>query len=502
MNKNKILKIISAVSVCAGIGLAISTVALAIKVQQVQTELEEEKKKEQYIEISFDSNGGRGAMSSVFVEKGSYSLPECGFTAPTNGEFKCWLVGGEEKLPADVVNIVQKTIIKALWSSPTTLTILNAHENWGSVTGAGDYAIGDIANVEANAAEHYLFKGWYLGDNLVSKEPAYSFKVEGLTVLTAKFDSDLIYKDDGKTITGPYDTNIESVEIPDSVTKIDKSAFLECFSLKSACMPDSLTDIGHGAFYECTALEVADIPAHVINIGDSAFRKCTSLKAVHIPASVTYIGTHAFNGCSSLEDIKVDASNTVYDSRLNCRAIVETATNTLLYGGNNSLVPESITEIGQLAFSNCNGIKTLTLPTTLKKIDYWAFEDCHSLIAINLPYGLETIEYGAFRQCTSLASIVFPSTLISIPNDCFVRCSRLKNVVLPSTFTSIGDGAFSQCSSLDRLVIPSLVSFVGEDALFGCSSCTIYCKADSQPSSWSQNWNSSNRPVVWSYDGE
>ena len=148
---------------------------------------------------------------------------------------------------------------------------------------------------------------------------------------------------DGKVVK-PYKTdvfgaNIVSNEYKDGkgvitfdgpVTSIGSSAFSACSSLTSITIPNSVTSIGWGAFMGCSSLTSITIPNSVTSIGWGAFSGCSSLTSVTIPNSVTSIGNSAFSGCSSLTSIVVESGNTTYDSRDNCNAIIETATNTLI----------------------------------------------------------------------------------------------------------------------------------------------------------------------------
>ncbi|MBQ5871131.1 MAG: leucine-rich repeat domain-containing protein, partial [Bacteroidaceae bacterium] len=130
-------------------------------------------------------------------------------------------------------------------------------------------------------------------------------------------------------------SGLTSVNIGNSVTCIGNEAFWGCSELTSVNIPGSITNIGDWAFGFCSGLTSVNIPCSVTNIGDSAFAFCSVLTSIYIPNSVTSIGEGAFSDCSGLTSINVETGNTIYDSRNNCNAIIETATNTLITGCKN-----------------------------------------------------------------------------------------------------------------------------------------------------------------------
>ncbi|MBR3856063.1 MAG: leucine-rich repeat domain-containing protein, partial [Bacteroidaceae bacterium] len=167
----------------------------------------------------------------------------------------------------------------------------------------------------------------------------------------------------------------------------------------------SVIGIGDVAFAYCSGLTSVEIPSSVTSIGSSAFYDCDGLTSIEIPSSVTSIGERAFYYCYGLTSIVVDEGNSVYDSRGNCNAIIETASNTLIAGCVNTIIPEGVTSIGESAFEGCS-ILTIEIPASVTSIGIGAFWSCYSLTSINIPAGVTSIGYGAFRGCTGLTSIV------------------------------------------------------------------------------------------------
>lgn len=171
---------------------------------------------------------------------------------------------------------------------------------------------------------------------------------------------------------------MKNIVIPDSVKEIGEGAFA-ITSLKSVKIPEGVTTIEDGLFSSCFALTSVTIPDSVVTIGDEAFYQCVLLENIVIPDGVTAIGKSTFKACSGLKSIKVADGNTIYDSREGCNAIIEKATNTLIYGCKNTIIPNSVTKIGDGAFRECTKLTSITIPDTVKEIAYDAFWYCYDL---------------------------------------------------------------------------------------------------------------------------
>ena len=227
-----------------------------------------------------------------------------------------------------------------------------------------------------------------------------------------------------------------SITIPNSVTDIGNYAFSSCAGLTSITIPDSVTSIGNGAFQYCTSLTSMTIPDSVTSIGKYAFKKCTSLTSMTIGNSVTSIGDYAFEYCSSLVSIIVKNGNTIFDSRNNCNAIIETSTNIIVFGCKNTAIPNSVVSIGNMAFANCDSLTTITIPNSVTSIGESAF-NAAGLTSITIPNSVTSIGKYAFSSCAGLTSITIPDSVTSIGVSAFGDISaKLSFTKLYSTYTN------------------------------------------------------------------
>jgi len=229
-------------------------------------------------------------------------------------------------------------------------------------------------------------------------------------------------------------SSLTSLEIPVGVTSIGSAAFYECSSLTSINIPVGVTAIGKSAFYKCSRLTCLEIPDGVTSIENQTFRECRSLTSIEIPNSVTSIKYMVFRGCSGLERIKVAEGNTVYDSRENCNAIIETSSNTLISGCKNTVIPESVTGIGSDAFAECRSLTGIEIPAGVTDIGEFAFYYCSGLTSIGIPAGVTTIGEYAFSGCSSLTDIEIPDSVTSISDTAFYELTSLTIWGLPDSY--------------------------------------------------------------------
>ena len=158
-----------------------------------------------------------------------------------------------------------------------------------------------------------------------------------------------------------------------------------------------------------------------------------NLKSITIPDSVTSIGDSAFSGCRSLTDITIPDSVT----SIGCEAFYNCSSLT------NITIPDGVTSIGDGTFYDCSSLTNITIPDSVTSIGCEAFYNCSSLTNITIPDGVTSIESETFYNCQSLSNIDISNSLISIGMDAFAHCKNLKNIKIPDSVTTIELGAFN-----------------------------------------------------------
>ena len=205
-----------------------------------------------------------------------------------------------------------------------------------------------------------------------------------------------------------YGNIVTSVVIDDEAEDIGMCAFSCCGRLTSIKIGSGVTSIGEHAFEYCSVLTDAEIPDSVISIGAHAFSGCEGLTSLTIGAGVKEIGEFAFCGCKNVTSAAVSNENTVYDSRYDCNAIIETATNTLIAGFKNTVIPDGVTSIGIYAFSTCSSLKSLSIGSGVKSIGNYAFYGCTGLTDVYF-HGTKSewnaIAIGEDNDCLTEAKI-------------------------------------------------------------------------------------------------
>ena len=239
--------------------------------------------------------------------------------------------------------------------------------------------------------------------------------------------------------SGCYNSLTE-VTIGNSVTSIGNWAFSGCYGLTELTIPNSVTSIGDFAFRDCIGLTELTIPNSVTSIGGWAFNQCRGLTKLTIGNSVISIGEQAFCACGGLEEIIVESGNPIYDSREDCNAIIETNSNELIYGCKGTIIPNTVTSIGDHAFDMCNSLTELTIPNSVTSIGESAFSNCIGLTKLTIGNSVTSIGKDAFFNCIGLTELTIPNSVTSIGESAFFFCDGLTTLYsLNTTPPSVGD---------------------------------------------------------------
>ena len=295
------------------------------------------------------------------------------------------------------------------------------------------------------------------------------------------------------------------------VKEIGSSAFMDCSALTSVTIGNGVTSIGSSAFNSCSNLNSVTIPDSVTSIGGSAFSNCDGLTSVTIPDSVTSIDGSAFSGCGALQSITVGESNTTYKS-IDGNLYTKDGKTLVQYAPGKTdtsfTIPDSVTSIGDFAFSDCSSLTSVTIGDGVTSIGWGAFYLCFNLASVTIPGSVTSISDFAFAMCPALTTITvaegntiyqsidgnlyiidgktliqyaigktdtsftIPDGVTSIGVFAFYSCTNLTSVTIPNSVTSIGLAAFAGCTSLTSVVIPDSVTSIGGSAFYGCSSLT------------------------------
>lgn len=345
-------------------------------------------------------------------------------------------------------------------------------------------------NTDDNTAEVANYAGY---KNMTEINIPASITVEGIAYRTTSLE-DNCFKGC---------TSLASVTIPSSVTSLGGYCFYGCTSLTSVIIPNSVTRLASSCFAGCTSLKSISIPNSVTELGDGCFAGCTSLTSINIPESVKSLGDYILGRCSNLTQITVSENNEYFDSRENCNAIIRKSDNCLIVGCKTTVIPKSVTSLGDYCFYGCKDLTSFTIPTTITSLGYGCFIGCTGLTSINIPSSVTSIGNCLFKFASNISSItvsenndtydsrnncngiirksdnrmisgckntVIPNTVTSLEYGCFSGCDSLKSIIIPNSVTELGGDCFMFCENLKRITISESISSIGSQCFFLCSS--------------------------------
>ena len=262
---------------------------------------------------------------------------------------------------------------------------------------------------------------------------------------------------------------LTSLTLPNSVTTIEEGAFAYCSGFTGdLVIPNSVVTIEPSAFFTCYAFDGDLVIGNSVTvIGDYAFDDCNGMHGVlNIPSNVTSIGTSSFRYCA-FSGMTVDPANPVFDSRDNCNAIITTSTNELLTGCVNTVIPNTVTAIGENAFSGLDGLTSIDIPGSVTSIGAGAFSFCFDLTGdLTIPNSVTTIGSGAFFQCSGFdGTLTIGESVTFIGDYAFRDCSHFTGAVsLATTPPELGNEPGWNCVVFQNFGYPVLT------VPYGCAS--------------------------------
>lgn len=325
----------------------------------------------------------------------------------------------------------------------------------------GGFAI-TIADTEGKTMTKSTTNNFSIERNVFKTMNAFAVTTTTPTITAAA--NEIIYTSTDDAVVTPYATDVFGANITSNVYENGVGVIT---------FDGAITKIGANAFKDCktlqsitlsnckTAITRVEVPIEnkITIIADSAFMGCVNLTNAVIPESVTEIGVGAFSDCSSLTSISGTPNITkIADAAFaNCKNLVE-------YN-----IPEGVIEIGSDAFSNCSNLLNISIPNTVTTIKTRAFFNCTKLANINIPNSVSTINNLAFALCSSLTEFCFPNTLATIEDGTLRGCSGLLSISIPNSVTVIGEGAFWDCKKITSIILPTSLTDLGAESFRGCS---------------------------------
>lgn len=223
-------------------------------------------------------------------------------------------------------------------------------------------------------------------------------------------------------------SEIKKVTVASGITRIDDRTFSECENLKSISLPGTLRSIGVRAFGD-TAITSIKLPYGLKEIGAYAFYN-SKLTSLDVPDTVTKVDEYAFSYCYDLASLSIPGSMKVLPESL---VEADRKLKKVTFGN-------GVKEIGRATFRSC-GLTNISFPESVTVIGEHAFSYCPYLWKVTLPKKITEIGAGAFDSCRKLNTITIPASVKRIQRLAFYDCTSMKKITILNSKTVIGDKA-------------------------------------------------------------
>ncbi len=309
---------------------------------------------------------------------------------------------------------------------------------------------------------------------------------------------------------------LKSIEIPNSVTRIESEAFGSCHNLSNINFSNSLTFIGDYAFDHCVNLKTILIPDSVTTIGSCAFANCNSMQNIITGHNVKDIGNYAFSGCTGKLFFNSDEFNNneirptfpLYSSKFTSVVIGENVTKIadyLFYGCaelKQITIPNNVISIKNYSFQDCTNLEYINIPNSITSIGDLVFEGCVKLKEVRIPENLESISCYAFKGCPNIQHFYGNADFVSDDNLClfgenpitglcdksylisFANGSGVIEYTIPQYVTIIENYAFANNQDIKSITFPDNINKIGPCAFENCDNLEYiygnYASADNK----------------------
>lgn len=259
-----------------------------------------------------------------------------------------------------------------------------------------------------------------------------------------------------KTISsyGFANSEISSVNLPNSISFIGRAAFYNTKNLSTIQLPTSIKTVSYEMFLQSYITKI-EVPEGVTTIEKSAFAFCPKLTEVKLPSTLTELGGGVIMNSNLAKYSFPDNSNIyILDEVLLMDSMNTTISQYFGTDQTKLVIPSTVKTIRANAFKNKVNLKTIESDGNLQldKIEEYAFNNCKNLQTIEGLNSVQAIERYAFYATALSQSLDFGSNLKYLNENCFSLCYNIPSLTFSSeTPLTIGNEAFSSCRSISTL---------------------------------------------------